>query len=45
MDGGYDVSADAQRFRTMEIEEDGANKIVFVPLWFDELERLVPTGN
>ena len=37
-----DVSADGQRFLTMETLPDGANKIVFVPNWFDELERLVP---
>lgn len=45
MDGGYDVSADGQRFLTMETLPDGANKIVFVPHWFEELKRLVPTGN
>jgi len=44
LNGGYDVSPDGQRFVTMEIEEDGAKRIVMRLDWFEELERLAPTG-
>jgi len=42
--GGYDVSPDGERFVTMDIEEDGAKRIVVLLDWFQELERLVPAG-
>jgi serine/threonine protein kinase/Tol biopolymer transport system component len=44
LNGGYDVSPDGQRFVTMEIEEDGAKRIVMLLDWFEELKRLAPTG-
>jgi Tol biopolymer transport system component len=45
LNGGYDVSPDGQRFVTMEIEEDGAKRIVMLLDWFEELKRLAPTGH
>jgi Tol biopolymer transport system component len=44
LNGGYDVSPDGQSLLTMEIEEDGAKRIVVVLDWFEELKRLVPTS-
>jgi Tol biopolymer transport system component len=40
LNGGYDVSPDGQRFVTMEIEEDGAKRIVMLLDFFGELKRL-----
>ena len=45
LNGGYDVSPDGERLLTMEIEEDGAKRIVVVLDWFEELKRLLPTGS
>lgn len=45
LNGGYDVSPDGQHLLTMEIEEDGAKRIVVVLDWFEELKRLVPKGS
>jgi Tol biopolymer transport system component len=44
LNGGYDVSTDGQRFVTMEIEQDGAKRVVMLLDWFEELRRLAPTG-
>jgi Tol biopolymer transport system component len=44
LNGGYDVSPDGQRFVTMEIEEEGATRIVMLLDFFEELKRLAPTG-
>jgi tetratricopeptide (TPR) repeat protein len=44
LNGGYDVSPDGQRFVTMDIEEDGAKRIVMLLDFFEELKRLAPTG-
>jgi len=43
----YDVSSDGQRFLMVEEDEEqpSANQLVVVLNWFEELERLVPTGN
>lgn len=40
----FKISADAQRFLTLERLPDGATEIVFVPNWISELERLVPSS-
>jgi Tol biopolymer transport system component len=45
LNGGYDVAPDGQRLLTMEVEEDGAKRIVVVLDWFEELKRLVPAGS
>ena len=45
LNGGYDVSPDGERLLTMEIEEEGAKRIVVVLNWFEELKRRVPVGS
>jgi hypothetical protein len=45
LNGGYDVAPDGQSLLTMEVEEDGAKRIVVVLDWFEELKRLVPAGS
>ena len=42
----YDISSDGQRFVMVQIkeEEESAAQINVVLNWFEELKRLVPTG-
>ncbi len=39
----YDISPDGQRFLMIKVEE-GQGQIHVVLNWFEELKRLVPTG-
>jgi serine/threonine-protein kinase len=41
----YDISADGQRFLMIKEAEGGTAQINVVLNWFEELKRLVPTGN
>ena len=42
----YDVSPDGQRFLMIQREQDlKPTEIIVVLNWFEELKRLVPTGN
>ncbi len=40
----FAVTADGQRFVMVKEEEEGAAQVTFVLNWFEELKRLVPTG-
>ena len=40
----YDAAADGQRFLMIKEGDEGAQNIIVVQHWFEELRRLVPTN-